>query len=167
MRETPDRFVKVLEYNASGCFEDPAAVLTKVFAIGTYDEMVHVREIRVCTACAHHGERILGKAHIAYIPKDHVVGLSKPARMIDILCRRPQIQENLSEQVVDIFQRTVQPYGCAVHLRAYHCCMIARGVWEPAAITETVALRGCFKDNPATRLEFLSSLDHSATTVWP
>jgi GTP cyclohydrolase I len=161
VHETPDRFVKVLEYNASGCSEDPATVLTKTFAIGTYDEMVRISDIRICTTCAHHGERILGLAHFAYIPATHVVGLSKIPRMISTLCRRPQVQEQLTTEIVDIFMRVVKPSGCAVHLKCLHLCMLARGVEEPMAATETTALRGVFQTGEP-RQEFLLGLDHTS-----
>jgi GTP cyclohydrolase I len=165
IRETPARFVKVLAYDVSGCFEDPALPLAKEFAVGNYDEMVSERGIRICTKCAHHGERIIGQAQFSYIPDRYIVGLSKIPRMIDVLCRRPQIQESLSSQIVDVFQETVRPHGCAVHVRAYHLCMIARGVQERMVITETVALRGVFRAGE-TRAEFLSSLDR-VSPVFP
>jgi GTP cyclohydrolase I len=160
IKDTADRLISVLEFNISGCWEDPTEPLLKDFAPGNYDEMIHERDIKIITTCAHHAERIVGKAHFSYIPRSKIVGLSKIPRMVDILCRRPQIQENLTEQIVDTFQKTVDPYGCGVHVRAYHFCMIARGIQEPMVVTETTAMRGSFKDG-LTRQEFLSSLDHT------
>jgi GTP cyclohydrolase IA len=158
-KDTPERLVKTWTYNMSGCQEDPAALLEKRFAKGKYDEMIHVSSIKIVTLCAHHFERIVGKAHFAYVPGKYIVGLSKIPRMIDVLCRRPQVQEHLTEQIVDTFQRCVKPGGCAVHIRAFHFCMSARGVKEPSAYTKTTALRGCFKTNASTRNEFFQSID--------
>jgi GTP cyclohydrolase IA len=161
MTETPDRFVKALGHKISGCTEDPAQFLATQFDENGYDEMIHIRSIRIVTLCAHHFENIIGKAHFAYVPNGKIVGLSKIPRMIHCLCHRPQVQENLTEEIVDVFQKKVEPLGCAVNIRAYHMCMIARGVEEPTSFTETTALRGSFKENPATRQEFLASIDRT------
>jgi GTP cyclohydrolase IA len=161
IQETPERFVRVLEESVRGCRVNPADFLTKQFSVGHYDEMIHVRNVRVMSLCAHHWERIIGRANFAYVPGEYIVGLSKIPRMIDVLCRRPQVQENLTAQIADVFQETVKPKGCAVSIRAYHMCMLARGVEEPGAYMETTALRGCFKDSYSTRQEFLSSIDRN------
>jgi GTP cyclohydrolase IA len=159
IKDTPERIVRAFTADVSGYQVDPASFLTKKFAVGKYNEMVHVDSIRIVTKCAHHFERIIGKAHFAYIPGDYVVGLSKIPRMVDALCRRLQVQEDLTQQIVDIFQDTVQPKGCAVHIKAYHFCMMARGIREPQTATRTTALRGCFETESLTRQEFLQSLN--------
>jgi GTP cyclohydrolase IA len=157
LEDTPDRIVRAWSEDIRGYYVDPAGFLKKKFAMGHYDEMIHVRDVRVVSKCAHHFERIIGRAHFAYIPGEYIVGLSKIPRMIDALSRRLQVQEDLTEQIVDVFQATVQPKGCAVHIRAFHLCMLARGVEEPYSFTETTALRGCFKKSPEARQEFLLS----------
>lgn len=158
---TGERIARAFAFAVSGLKEDPKKVLELAFVNGNYDEMVHVRSIRVVSTCAHHGKDILGKAHFAYIPEKKIVGLSKIARLVDILSRRLQVQENLTSEIVDTFMEVVAPAGCAVHIRAYHMCMIARGIQEPMAVTETTALRGNFKTQDIVRAEFLSSIDRS------
>ena len=155
---TPERVVRAFEEYTSGCRQDPASVLTTLFP-GVYDEMVHVTHINVVSMCAHHLCPIIGKAHFAYVPDGRVVGLSKIPRMVNILARRPQIQEDFTEEIVDTFYQAVRPKGCAVSVKAYHFCMIARGVREQAAVTATTAMRGCFKEDASTRAEFLAALD--------
>ncbi len=158
--ETPARVIKAFTEYTSGVNEDPASYLTKQFDGGTYDEMITEHSIDIVSLCAHHWAPILGKAVFSYIPGDYVVGLSKIPRMIGALARRPQVQENLTEQIVDVFFNTVQPKGCAVNIRAVHCCMKTRGVREHGVVTETTALRGVFK-NPVTKSEFLQSIDRT------
>lgn len=161
IRDTPARFVKALRESVAGYQQDPAEPLRKKFVNGTYNEMVMVHDIRVISRCAHHGERIIGKAHFAYLPAKHVVGLSKIPRMIRILARRLQVQEALTEQIVDVFQNTVKPVGCAVRVQAYHFCMMARGVEEACSGTITTALRGAFSTEKVVRDEFFNALPKS------
>lgn len=161
IKDTPARFVRALRESVVGYQSDPAEPLRKKFVNGTYNEMVLVHDIRLISRCAHHGERIIGKVHFAYIPDKHVVGLSKIPRMIRILSRRLQIQEALTEQIVDVFQETVKPVGCAARIQAFHFCMLARGVEEASSATITTALRGVFSTKKAVRDEFFSSLPKS------
>lgn len=156
--DTPQRFVKALEAMTSGCTEDPRVYLNKVFSNGDYDEMVVVNEIRLVSLCAHHLLPIFGKAYFAYMPEKNVVGLSKIPRFIHSLTKRPQVQEKLAVDIVDMFQETVQPKGCAVLIKAYHGCFLFRGVEEPASFTTTTALRGVFKE-PSVKSEFLKATD--------
>ena len=157
-QDTPKRVVKAFKEYVRGCAMDPVAILEKTFPLEGTSQMVHVRNIRVMSMCAHHLVPIIGKAHFAYIPKDKIVGLSKIPRMIEVLSRRPQVQENLTEQIVDVFSKVVEPQGCAVHLSCVHLCMLYRGVEEPYSYTETTALRGVF--NEGSKQEFLMSLNH-------
>jgi len=161
-RDTPRRVVAAFAEYASGYLEDPAKHLSKSFedTVG-YKGMVHVQRIPLLSMCAHHILPIIGVADFAYIPEGRVVGLSKIPRFIDILSRRLQIQENLTVQIVDTFMDTVKPKGCAVSIRAFHFCMVARGVRIRDAMTETRELRGCFTQE-ATRLEFMSRLSQEA-----
>jgi GTP cyclohydrolase I len=156
---TPMRVVKAFAEYVNGCMKDPEVYLEKVFTAGTYDQMIHIPNIRLISMCAHHLCPIVGKAHFAYIPDGSIVGLSKIPRFIEVLARRPQVQEMLTSQIIDVFSKKVRPLGCAVHVRAYHFCMCGRGVEEPAAYTVTTGLWGNFKDEPLTRQEFLQALN--------
>lgn len=164
--DTPRRVAESFAEYVSGAAEDPRKHLQTAFARGNYDEMIHVRRIRIISMCAHHLQPILGTAHFAYLPSGSIIGLSKIPRFIDVLCRRLQVQENLTREIVDIFQDELQPAGCAVNIQAYHCCMMIRGVREHEAVTETTAFRGCFKTQDVTRAEFLSAVNHNET-VFP
>lgn len=158
---TPDRVVRAFAEYVSGYSEDPKDPLSTSFEDASgYDEMVHVKHIPIISMCAHHLLPIIGTAHFAYVPKGRVVGLSKIPRFIGILARRLQIQEDLTQEIVDVFDENISPRGCAVSISAIHCCMIARGVRERDEKTETTALRGCFKKDPQTRTEFLSAVRH-------
>lgn len=161
VESTPVRVAEAWDQYVRGYKVDPASVLRVQFTGGTYDEMIHVRNVRVVSVCAHHFAPIIGKAHFAYVPDRRIVGLSKIPRMIRALANRFQVQENLTEQIVDTFQAYVKPRGCAVSVRAYHLCMLMRGVEEVASYTETTALRGVFKERTDTRQEFLSSIDRN------
>lgn len=159
---TPHRVVRAFEEYVAGYNDDPAKYLVTKFNTGKarYDGMVHVEQFDIITRCAHHLEPIIGKAHFAYVPKDRkVVGLSKIPRFTRALCQRLQVQEDLTEEIVDTFMQHVQPYGCGVSIHAVHFCMVARGVREHDAVTRTTALRGSFKTNKPTRDEFQASLN--------
>jgi len=155
IRETPDRVVAMYESILSGCDKNPAEVL-KLFPANNADQMVHVKNIVVYSVCAHHLLPFFGVVSFSYIPDHYITGLSKIPRMIDILARRPQIQEKLTQDIVGTFFAIVRPKGCAAVMRAYHLCMLMRGVQEHRAYTETTALRGCFKDD-SVKQEFLSA----------
>jgi GTP cyclohydrolase I len=153
--DTPTRVVRAYSDFVSGYLEDPAKVLDVTFTTEHgYDEMVHC-------LCAHHLLPIIGRAHFAYIPGGRIVGLSKIPRFIDILSRRLQVQENLTEQIVDTFTKAIGPAGCAVSVAAIHCCMISRGIRQHDEVTQTTALRGVFKTSPQTRNEFLASINNN------
>ena len=164
--ETPLRYVKALAEYTRGVSINPAKFLEKEFAKGGYDEMVIVDDIDIESLCAHHFAPFFGKARFAYIPNGHVVGLSKIPRMIDALAHRPQVQENLTEQIVDIFQATVNPLGCAVSIRAYHMCVALRGINQHGVVTRTNAFRGVFK-NSMTKHEFLLSGSNGNERIYP
>ena len=159
LAQTPDRVVRAFAEYVSGYAEDPGLILRNGTFCEVRDQMIHIRDIRVTSMCAHHLQPIIGVAHFAYVPNKVIVGLSKLPRMIQVLGRRLQVQERLTDEIVDVFQREVEPGGCGVHIRAYHGCMMARGVREHGSITETTALRGVFKQGEA-RQEFMASLEH-------
>jgi GTP cyclohydrolase IA len=157
-RDTPRRVASAFAEYASGYMENPIDVLSTSFEdTAGYRGMVHVQRIPLMSMCAHHILPIIGVADFAYIPNGRVVGLSKIPRFVDILSRRLQIQENLTVEIADTFMKAVSPKGCAITIRAFHFCMVARGVRIRDAMTETRELRGCFEAE-ATRLEYMSRL---------
>jgi GTP cyclohydrolase I len=160
LAETPDRVARMYAEVFRGLHLDPRAPLAKVFT-QKYDEMVMVKDIRFASFCEHHLLPFTGVAHVAYIPNGKVVGLSKIPRVIDVLARRPQIQEKLTEEVADLLMQELDARGVAVVIDASHTCMTIRGVQKPGSTMVTSALRGICKDQPATRAEVLS-LIHGA-----
>jgi len=156
---TPERVAEAYRHMVSGNIQDPKDILGTVFDKDKHDQMIYRKGIRVVSTCAHHLLPFIGKATFAYIPNTHIVGISKIPRLVRCFSRRLQVQERLTDQIVDSFQEIVKPFGCGIWIRAYHFCEIVRGAEEHAALTETLALRGSFKDNPETRAEFLSMLD--------
>ena len=160
--DTPDRVARMYAEVFQGLRLDPRTPLRKVFT-QKYDEMVMVKDIRFASFCEHHLLPFTGVAHVAYIPNGKVVGLSKIPRVIDVLSRRPQIQEKLTEEVADLVMEELGARGVAVVIEASHSCMTIRGVHKPGSTMVTSALRGICKDQPATRAEVLS-LIHGATS---
>lgn len=157
MRETPARVARMYEEITSGLHEDPSEVLQAVFDEG-HDEMVMVRDIPLHSLCEHHLLPFIGRAHVAYVPNRHgrITGLSKLARLVDGLAKRPQVQERLTAQVADALVERLDPQGALVVLEAEHLCMSMRGVRKPGAITVTSAVRGVFRDSMPTRLEAMN-----------
>lgn len=157
LKATPARFVKAIEDQFWGIHKDPAAELRTSFAERDYDQMVTVAHVEFQSFCAHHLCPFIGKYTFAYLPEREIVGLSKIPRMIEVLCARPQVQEQLSQQIVQTFMAKVQSRGCGVCIDAFHTCMCCRGV-KKWATTRTVALEGCFKTDPSVKSEFLSTV---------
>jgi len=142
LADTPRRVAKAMLECLSGSFVDPALSLTTTFP-SEGSEMIHVAKVRFISYCAHHLMPFVGSYSFAYIPDEKIVGLSKIPRMIEVLCARPQVQEKLSREIVDIFQENIKPKGCAVSMDAAHFCMCCRGV-KKYATTRTTALTGIF-----------------------
>ena len=154
---TPDRVARSYKEFFAGYEQDPEEILRTTFEeVEGYDEMVLVKDIGVKSHCEHHMVPIIGRAHIAYIPNNRVVGISKLARVVDIFAKRLQIQEKMTAQIANAIENVLQPKGIAVVVDASHQCMTTRGVSKPESSTVTSAMRGVFKDNPRTRNEFLS-----------
>lgn len=153
--DTPARVARMYAEIFSGLHTDPAEYLKKSFT-QKHDEMVLVKEIEFSSCCEHHLLPFTGKAHIAYLPDGQVVGLSKLARVVEAVARRPQVQERMTEDLADLIMREVRPRGVAVIVEASHSCMTIRGVRKPGAMTITSAMRGLFKSNPMTRNELMS-----------
>jgi GTP cyclohydrolase I len=155
LRETPARVARLYAEIFAGLHTDPRTFLARTFD-QKYDEMVLVRDIRFESTCEHHLLPFLGKAHIAYLPNGRIVGLSKLARVVEVLARRPQVQERMTEELADLLVNELSPRGVAVILEATHTCMTIRGVRKPDSITTTSAMRGTFRENASTRAELLA-----------
>jgi GTP cyclohydrolase I len=153
--ETPDRVARMYAEVFRGLQEDPRVHLKKMFP-QKYDEMMLIKDIRFVSFCEHHLLPIVGRAHVAYIPNGEVVGLSKIPRVIDVMSRRPQMQERLTEEVADLLMTEMDVKGVAVVIEATHSCMTIRGVNKPDSSFVTSAMRGTFKERLATRSEVLS-----------
>jgi GTP cyclohydrolase IA len=159
LRDTPARVARMYEEITTGLREDPTQVLEAVFEEG-HDEMVMIRDIPLASICEHHLVPFVGKAHVAYIPNEQgrITGLSKLARLVEGLARRPQMQERLTAQIADAMVERLEPRGALVVIEADHLCMSMRGVRKPGAITVTSAVRGSFRDSMSTRLEAMNLL---------
>jgi GTP cyclohydrolase I len=154
LRDTPERVARMYAEICSGIHEQVDTHLAVTFEAG-HDEMVMVRDIAMQSICEHHLIPFIGRAHVAYIPGEdgRITGISKLARLVDALSRRPQVQENLTVQVADEIDRTLQPRGVMVVIEAEHLCMTMRGVRKPGSTTVTSAVRGLFRSSVATREE--------------
>ena len=152
--KTPERAAKAMKFLTEGYEQDPKQILQSAMFEESYDEMVIVKEIELYSLCEHHMLPFFGKAHIAYIPNGHIVGLSKIPRVVDVFARRLQVQERLTEQILDCINNTLQPRGVAVVIEASHMCIMMRGVQKQNSMTTTSGFRGAFKDTD-TRNEFL------------
>ena len=155
LRETPDRVARMYAEVFRGLHQDPRVHLRKTFT-QKYDEMVLIKDIHFESFCEHHLLPFTGKAHVAYIPNGTVIGLSKIPRVIDVLTKRPQMQERLTEELADLLMKELDAQGVAVVMEATHSCMTIRGVHKPDSSFVTSAMRGCFKERLATRSEVLS-----------
>ncbi len=154
--DTPQRVAEMYEEIFSGITQDPEKEL-EVILDQKHDEIILLKNIPLYAVCEHHLLPFLGKANIAYIPKQgRVTGLSKLARVVDILSKRPQVQERLTSQIAEIIMRKLNPKGCMVVIEAEHLCMSMRGVKKPGTLTVTSAVRGIFQANEKTRFETLA-----------
>jgi GTP cyclohydrolase I len=159
LKETPRRVADMYEEIFAGIKQDPEKAL-EVILDQKHDEIVLLKNIPLYSVCEHHMLPFIGRAHIAYIPKSgRVTGLSKLARVVEILSRRLQVQERLTTQIADILMRKLKPLGVMVVIEAEHLCMSMRGVKKAGALTITSAVRGIFKDNFKTRAEALSLIN--------
>jgi GTP cyclohydrolase IA len=163
---TPQRVADMYSEILGGLHQDPDSVLDVTFEAG-HDEMVMVRDIPLFSACEHHLTPFHGVAHVAYIPGDdgRITGLSKIARLVEGYARRPQVQERLTTQIADALLEQLKPQGVFVLISCEHLCMSMRGVKKSGTLTVTSAVRGLFKDNPATRAEALSLIGHPGNRV--
>ncbi|WP_432410331.1 GTP cyclohydrolase I FolE [Rasiella sp. SM2506] len=152
--KTPERAAKAMQFLTSGHCEDPAAILKGAMFAEDYNDMVVVKDIELYSLCEHHILPFFGKAHIAYIPNGHIVGLSKIPRVVDVFARRLQVQERLTHDILECINTTLKPKGVAVVIEASHMCMMMRGVQKQNSVTTTSGFRGQF-EKIETRNEFL------------
>ena len=159
--ETPERVARAWKEYCQGYGEDPAIHLSRVFEeVGGYDEVVLLKDIPFQSHCEHHMAPIIGKAAIAYLPRDHVVGISKLARVLHGFARRLQIQERLTAEVAECIWNHLKPHGVAVVIEASHACMTARGVRTPGVGMVTSRMMGTFRDDERSRKEVLSLMGY-------
>ena len=154
--KTPNRVAKSLRFLTSGYGQDVAKVLNGALYSVCYDEMVIVKDIEIFSLCEHHLLPFFGRCHIAYVPTDKVIGLSKLPRLVDVFARRLQVQERLTNQIAETIMEKVNPQGVGVIIEARHLCMIMRGVEKQNSVAVTSAMLGVFRDSKQTRDEFLS-----------
>jgi len=155
LAETPDRVARMYAELFSGMQKDPRVLLQKTFT-QKYDEMVLEKDIGFESICEHHLLPFLGKAHVAYLPNGRIVGLSKLARVIELLSKRPQVQERMTEEIADLLMEELEPRGVGVILEASHTCMTIRGIRKANSLCVSSAMRGAFKNNQSTRAELMA-----------
>jgi GTP cyclohydrolase I len=158
--KTPERAAKAMKFLTSGYSMNPKEILEGAMFKEDYKEKVIIKDIELYSLCEHHMLPFFGKAHIAYIPNGHIVGLSKIPRVVDVFARRLQVQERLTEQILDCINDTLKPQGVAVVIEASHMCMMMRGVQKQNSTTTTSGFRGAFKESN-TRNEFLKLIASS------
>jgi GTP cyclohydrolase I len=161
LKATPDRVARMYTELLSGMNEDPQVHLKSAFK-ENYDEIVLLRDIPFYSICEHHLMPFIGKAHVAYLPAGHVLGVSKMARIVDCFAKRLQLQERLTAQIADSLMGGLKPMGVAVVLEASHSCMTIRGIKKPGSIMVTSAVRGTFKKDSRSRNEVMSLIHNRA-----
>jgi GTP cyclohydrolase I len=162
LQRTPDRVARMYEELLSGYRIDPVALVNDAIFEVQYDEMVIVRDIEFYSMCEHHMLPFIGRAHVAYIPRGRVIGLSKIPRIVDMFSRRLQVQERLTRQVAEFLNETLHPLGVAVVMEGLHMCSMIRGVRKHDARMTTSAMLGGFRNNMATRMEFLENISRGS-----
>ncbi len=163
--ETPKRVARAYEEWFSGYDDDPEEFLRRTFEeVAGYDELVLLRDVRFVSHCEHHMAPIIGRAHIGYLPRNRVVGISKLARLVHVYARRLQIQERMTAEIANTLDRVLKPHGVAVVVEGMHGCMTSRGVHQSDATMITSRMLGVFRDRPETRQEFLSAIDLRGAT---
>ena len=165
LARTPERVESSLRYLTSGYSLDADSILNGALFDVEHDEMVIVKDIEVFSLCEHHMIPFFGKCHVAYLPTDKVVGLSKIPRLVDMYARRLQVQERLTLQIAETLDRKIRPRGVAVVIEARHLCMIMRGVEKQNSVAVTSSMLGIFKENQNTRNEFLPDRTQLALTL--
>ena len=166
VKGTPSRVVRAFEEYFAGYATDPVDLLQRTFKeTDGYDEMVVLKDIRFESHCEHHLAPIIGRAHVAYLPQQRVVGISKLARLVEVYAKRLQIQEKMTAQIANTLDEVLQPKGVAVVIEAAHQCMTTRGVHKPGVSMVTSRMLGAFRTDPSTRREFLAIIGQPATSL--
>ncbi|MBI9044326.1 MAG: GTP cyclohydrolase I FolE [Anaerolineaceae bacterium] len=158
LQNTPERVARMYEELLSGYWTDPIELLNEAIFEESYDEMVIVRDIEFYSLCEHHMLPFIGRAHVAYIPNGKIIGLSKIPRIVDMFSKRLQVQERLTNQIADLINELLEPQGVAVVMEAAHLCSMVRGVKKHDSRMITSCMRGVFKKNMSTRMEFLTNI---------
>ncbi len=162
LRDTPERMARMYEELLAGYRTDPVALVNDALFEVEYDEMVIVRDIEFYSLCEHHMLPFMGRAHVAYIPRGRVIGLSKIPRIVDLFARRLQVQERMTRQIADFLDELLHPGGVAVVVEALHMCSAMRGVKKHDARMTTSAMLGAFRTEMMVRMEFLDSISRSS-----
>ena len=165
IRRTPERVARMYTELLEGYRQDPVALLNDALFDETYDAMVVVRDIEFYSLCEHHLLPFLGRAHVAYLPKGRVIGLSKIPRIVDMFARRLQVQERMTRQIAEFIQELLHPLGVAVVVEGLHLCATMRGVKKHDARMTTSAMLGIFRSNLATREEFLNNISRGSNPI--
>ena len=165
LQHTPERVARMYGELLSGYREDPIAMVNDAIFEVSYDEMVIIRDIEFYSLCEHHMLPFMGRAHVAYIPSGRVIGLSKIPRIVDLFARRLQVQERMTRQIADMLNALLKPQGVAVVVEGLHLCSMMRGVRKHDARMTTSAMIGAFRNNLATREEFLDNISRGATPM--
>ena len=154
--KTPERAAKAMQFLCKGYHQNLDEVVNQAIFETTNDDMVIVKDIELYSLCEHHILPFIGKAHVAYLPRGKVIGLSKIARIVDMFARRLQIQENMTVQIADAIDKAINPSGVAVTIEAEHLCMKMRGVEKQNSVMKTSVMLGTFRTSQATRMEYLN-----------
>lgn len=156
LQKTPSRVAKSLQFLTQGYTQNPEEIINGAKFTEKYSEMIVVKDIALYSLCEHHLLPFWGRAHVAYIPQEKIIGLSKVARLVEIYSRRLQVQERMTTEIAETLQKTLNPQGVAVVIEAEHLCMQMRGVQKRGSVAVTSAMLGVFRSNLATRQEFMS-----------
>jgi len=158
LAKTPGRVARALDFLTRGYHQDPKAAINGALFVEEYSEMILCRDIDFFSLCEHHLLPFFGKAQVAYIPKNHIIGISKLARLVEVFARRLQVQERLTTQIATTLMEELEPLGVGVVLKAEHLCMRMRGVEKQNSVVVTSAMLGAFRTHQATRQEFMTLL---------
>lgn len=162
LQKTPERVARALQYLSKGYSEDPKTVINGALFVEEYSEMILLRDLDFFSLCEHHLLPFFGKAHVAYIPKHRIVGISKLARLVEVYSRRLQVQERMTTQIANILMDELEPLGVGVVVKAEHLCMRMRGVEKQNSVVVTSAMLGVFRTHQETRQEFITLIhDHA------